>query len=114
MEYEVDQEGDWNVGDESSDDEIEAIEEVHAPESPVLEHKQEIIKGALQNAQNSIPIPEAIDDAVCSVCCKRTYLPLEYHQNLIDANFLKDVCCDDCLVNANGTLIIVDDDQFSE
>jgi len=146
IEYEVDQEGDWNVGDESSDDEIEAIEEVYAPESPVLEHKQEIIKGALQNAQNSIPIPEAIDDAVCSVCCKRTYLPLEYHQNLVDANFLKDVCCDDCLVNAtghaeceeiscrtcervgdeltnreiikkefaNGTLIIVDDDQFSE
>ena len=89
IEYEVDQEGDWNVGDESSDDEIEAIEEDYAPESPVLEHKQEIIKGALQNAQNSIPIPEAIDDAVCSVCCKRTYLPLEYHQNLIDANFLK-------------------------
>ena len=43
------------------------------------------------------PYPE-----LCSVCGKRTYLPLVYHQNLVDAKFVKDVCCDKCLIVASG------------
>jgi len=106
QDFEVDQEEDWIVGGKSSDEEeLEATEEEHTLDKNVsmTEHDKEVVMKTVHQVQDSINVTvDVCDDALCSVCGKRTYLPLVYHQNLVDAKFLKDVCCDECLIVASG------------
>ena len=77
----------WRYGQEDSDDdEIEAIEEDHAPDMNVSmpQNEKENLKLAVQEVQSSVPVTEVIDDALCSLCNKRTFLPLVYHENLVE------------------------------
>lgn len=107
-EFEVDQLEDWaNEEQEKSSDEeeLEASEEEHAPEKNVSMtefEKKGIMENVHQVQKEITHIIDVCDDALCSVCGQRTYLPLVYHQNLVDAKFLKVVCCDDCLIDHSG------------
>ena len=92
---------DLRYGQKDSDnDEMEAIEEDHAPDMNVSmpQNENENLQLVVQEVQNSVPITtEVIDDALCSLCNKRTFLPLVYYEKLVF-----DVVCDDCLIIATG------------
>ena len=40
------------------------------------QHEKENLQMAVHEVQSSVPVTEVIDDALCSLCNKRTYLPL--------------------------------------
>ena len=48
------------------------------------QNEKENLKLAAQEVQSSVPVTEVIDDALCSLCNKRTFLPLVYHENLVE------------------------------
>ena len=55
-----------------------AIQEDHTPDMNVSmpQHEKENLQMAVHEVQSSVPVTEVIDDALCSLCNKRTYLPL--------------------------------------
>lgn len=112
QEYEVEQIENWAEEEKSSaeekssdEEESEAVEEEHTPEANVsmTEYQKGVVMEKVHEVQKTIThIIDVCDDALCSICGQRTYLPLVYHENLLQAKSLKVICCDDCLIDASG------------
>merc|ERR1712156_272194 len=100
QEYEINHLEDW-----ADEEELEAVEEEHTSEANVsmTEYQKGVVMEKVHEVQKTIThIIDVCDDALCSICGQRTYLPLVYHENLLQAKSLKVVCCDDCLIDASG------------
>ena len=62
------------------------------PEANVsmTEYQKGVVMEKVHEVQKTIThIIDVCDDALCSVCGQRTYLPLVYHENLLQAKSLK-------------------------